>query len=329
VTPLRILITGSAGLIGSALRQTLAAAGHQVVGLDLRGTGAERGDVRDCARVMEATKDCDGIVHLAAISRVVWAERDPHLCWDTNVRGLAHVITAAQLCARPPWLVFTSSREVYGDAKRLPVTEGAPLRPLNVYARSKVQGEMLVKQAAERGLRTASLRLSNVYGRTSDHADRVVPAFARAAACGDVMRVEGADHVFDFTHVVDVVHGLLRTIERLASDRARSLPPIQLVGGRGLSLGQLAALANHLGGGRSLIVNAPPRHFDASRFYGRWDQAHRLLGWMPGVNVPAGLAQLIADFRAEASTVLTKANSGTPPGLTPADQGQAEIPVRS
>jgi len=259
--------------------------------------------VRDRALVMEAMRGCDGIVHLAAISRVVWAERDPQLCWDTNVRGLAHVIAAAQLCAQPPWLVFASSREIYGEAKRLPVTECAPLRPLNVYARSKVQGEVLVKEAAERGLRTASLRLSNVYGRTSDHPDRVVPAFARAAARGDAMRVEGSGNVFDFTHVDDVVLGLLRTIDRLASDPARSLPPIQLVGGQGVSLGQLAALANRLGGGHSGVLSAPPRHFDVSRFYGSWDLAQKLLGWRPRISVPVGLAQLIADFRAEAVSV--------------------------
>lgn len=300
---LHILITGSAGLIGSALRQTLAAAGHQVVGFDLRGTGTERGDVRDRVQVMEAMRGCDGIVHLAAISRVVWAERDPQLCWDTNVRGLAHVIAAAQLCAQPPWLVFASSREVYGQAKRLPATECAPLRPLNVYARSKVQGEVLVREAAERGLRTASLRLSNVYGRTSDHADRVVPAFARAAARGEAMRVEGSDNVFDFTHVDDVVPGFVHTIERLVSDPVRSLPPIQLVGGQGMSLGQLAALANRLGGGRSGVLSAPPRHFDVARFYGSWDLAHELLGWRPRITVPVGLAQLIADFRAEADSV--------------------------
>ena len=290
---LRILITGSAGLIGAALRQALVAAGHRVDGLDLR----------DRARVDAAVQDCDGVVHLAAISRVVWAERNPSLCWDTNVRGLANVITAAERQAAPPWLVFASSREVYGEAQTLPVTECAPLRPVNVYARSKVEGEWLVAAAARRGLRTSVVRLSNVYGRTADHADRVIPAFARAAALGEAMRVEGSDNVFDFTHVDDVVLGLLRIVERLAPAQAAALAPIQFVTGQALSLGQLAVMANGLGGGRSRISSAPPRRFDVAKFYGCWSRAHALFGWEPQVPVAIGLARLIEEFRAEARAV--------------------------
>lgn len=297
---LRILITGSAGLIGAALRQALVAAGHRVDGLDLRAHGAETGDVRDRAHLGAAVQDCDGVVHLAAVSRVVWAERDPSLCWNTNVRGIANVITAAERQASPPWLVFASSREVYGEAQTLPVTECASLHPVNVYARSKVEGELLVAAAARRGLRTSIVRLSNVYGRTADHADRVIPAFARAAARGDAMRVEGSDNVFDFTHVDDVVLGLLRIVERLVPDRAATLPPIHFATGQALSLGQLAALANELGGGRSRILSASPRRFDVAKFYGCWSRAHALLGWTPRISVAIGLAQLIAEFRAEA-----------------------------
>lgn len=297
---LRILITGSAGLIGAALRQALVVAGHRVVGLDLRAGGAETGNVRDRVRVRAAVQNCDGVVHLAAVSRVVWAERNPSLCWDTNVRGIANVINAAERQAAPPWLLFASSREVYGEAQSLPVTECAPLCPVNVYARSKVEGEALVAAAARRGLRAAVVRLSNVYGRTTDHADRVVPAFALAAAFGEAIRVEGGDNVFDFTHLDDVVRGLLSVIDRLAPARAPALPPIHLVSGQAHSLGQLAALANALGGGRSRIFDAPPRRFDVAKFYGCGSRARALLAWAPRIALTAGLARLIAEFRATA-----------------------------
>ena len=131
---LQILITGSAGLVGASLRKALVLSGHRVVGLDLRATGAEEGDVRDLARVRRALQGCDGVVHLAGVSRVVVAERDPHLCRDTNVQGLANVIGAAEQETVPPWLLFASSREVYGEAESLPATENTPLRPVNVYA---------------------------------------------------------------------------------------------------------------------------------------------------------------------------------------------------
>ena len=294
---LRILITGSAGLIGKSLGEALALAGHGVVGLDLRATGEEKGDVRDPDRVRRALEACDGVVHLAGVSRVVVGERQPRLCWDTNVHGLASVIAAVEQQPVPPWLVFASSREVYGDAASLPVTESAPLRPVNVYARSKVEGEKLVTQATDRGLRTSIVRLSNVYGRSDDYPDRVIPAFARASAFGTMMRVDGSDSTFDFTHVDDVVLGLLRIIERLAPDQAGALPPIQFVTGWPLSLGQLAMMAKELGGGRSVIVNAPPRQFDVASFHGSWSRASALLGWVPRTAVSVGLARLIDDFR--------------------------------
>ncbi len=297
---LQILITGSAGLVGAALCEALVLAGHRVVGLDLLAIGAEKGDVRDPARVRKALQGCDGAVHLAGVSRVVSGERDPELCWDTNVHGLANLIGALEQHVFPPWLIFASSREVYGDAECLPVTEDASLRPVNVYARSKVEGEMLVAQAAGRGLRTSIVRLSNVYGRVKDYPDRVVPAFARAAALGTTMRVEGGDNTFDFTHIEDVVLGLLRVIERLAPDSAASLPPIHFVTGQPFSLAQLAALAHELGDGRSLVLNAPSRCFDVAKFYGCWSRAHALLGWMPRISVAVGLARLIDDIRADA-----------------------------
>ena len=304
---LQILITGSAGLVGAALREVLVRAGHCVVGLDLRAIGAEQGDVRDPARVRKALQGCDGVVHLAGVSRVVVGECDPELCWDTNVHGLANLIGALEQQAFPPWLVFASSREVYGDAECLPATEDASLRPVNAYARSKVQGEMLVAQAAERGLRTSIVRLSNVYGRVNDYPDRVIPAFAWAAALGTPMRVEGGDNTFDFTHIDDVVPGLLRIIERLAPDKAASLPPIHFVTGQPFSLAQLAALAHELGGGRSLIVKAPSRCFDVAKFYGCWSRAHALLGWVPRISVAVGMARLIDDVRAESMAMPLRA----------------------
>ena len=119
----RILITGSEGLIGSALRASLEACGREIVGLDLRGAGNDDGDVRDPRRVRDAIADCRGVVHLATVSRVIWGERDPEDCWNTNVRGVCNVIEAAYEQALRPWIIFASSREVYGQPHCLPATE--------------------------------------------------------------------------------------------------------------------------------------------------------------------------------------------------------------
>lgn len=116
---------------------------------------------------------------LAEISRLVCGERDPDLCETTNVGGLRNLIDVLSNEEKSPWLIFASSREVYGQPQTLPVTEDAPLRPINVYGNSKAVGEQMVASAVNRGIRATTFRLSNVYGSTGDLADRVIPAFTR------------------------------------------------------------------------------------------------------------------------------------------------------
>ncbi len=292
----RILITGSSGLVGTALTSALLAEGVEVVRLDLCARGQARGDVRDRARLHDIVARVDGIVHLAAVSRVVWGERDPDLCWATNVGGLRNVLQAAAECARTPWLISASSREAYGQPESLPATEDAPLRPVNVYGRSKVEGELLVAEAQRAGVRACTIRLSNVYGSMSDHADRVVPAFARAAAIGAELRVDGLDHTFDFTHIDDVAGGVVSLVALLATGDAPP-PPIHFVSGRPTTLGELASLAVRLGQSGSAIRPAAPRDFDVTRFFGDPSRANALLGWQPLVRLEDGLAGLVQAFR--------------------------------
>ncbi|MEZ4226808.1 MAG: NAD(P)-dependent oxidoreductase [Polyangiaceae bacterium] len=296
LTSQRILITGSSGLLGSALATALLAEGTDVVCLDVRAHGEARGDVRDPARLHEVVDSVDGVIHLAAVSRVIWGEKDPELCWATNVGGLDSVLQAARRSARTPWLIFASSREVYGQPERLPASEDCPLRPMNVYARSKVAGEMLVEEARRSGVRACTVRLSNVFGTTSDHADRVVPAFARAAAFGRELRVEGLDHTFDFTHIDDVTRGLGALTALLAAGDPPPAP-IQFVTGRPTTLGELARIAVRCGQSTCTIRPSAPRHFDVAHFVGDWSRARSLLGWQPQVELEQGVARLVRAFR--------------------------------
>lgn len=293
----KILITGSEGLVGSALRRNLESSGFEVRGLDIRARNAETGDVRDPVDVRNALRGCIGIVHLAAVSRVVWGERDPDLCWKTNVEGFRNVLEAADQLAVKPWAIFASSREVYGQPERLPADEETPLRPVNVYARSKVAGEQLIAEARDRGLRACVIRLSNVYGSTRDHPDRVVPAFARAALLGQPLRIDGCDHTFDFTHISDVVQGIAALVALL--DRgAAPPPPIHFVSGVPTTLGELATLAIDIAQSDSTVTHAPPRDFDVAKFHGCPGRAQSLLGWSPRTLLRQGLAALINDFSA-------------------------------
>lgn len=296
----RVAITGSEGLIGRHLRTALAERKVEVVRIDQalppssgRIDLSVSGASVDLQRLFES---CDGVVHLGAVSRVVWGERNPERCWRTNVEGTNAVLQAAASCRNRPWVLLASSREVYGNAARLPVTEDAPRLPLNVYARSKVAAEDLVL-AARTELRTGIVRLSSVYGDVLDHADRVVPAFARAAAEDGILRVEGADHVLDLTHAPDVADGIARLMGLLDGGDAK-LPPVHLVSGVGTTLSALAHLACAVGGSRGRLTDAPPRDYDVSHFVGNPDRARRLLGWESRTPLLDGVRRLVEEYAA-------------------------------
>jgi len=296
----KILVTGSLGLIGRTIEQSLNRNQFDFVGLDIKADTSSRiyGDVRERDSVEQAISGCDGVIHLAAVSRVVWGENDPEKCRAVNVTGTQNVINAAIASDKKPWLIFASSRETYGEPHSLPVSESDELRPMNVYGISKADGEKATLAARQKGLITSIVRFSNVYGRTFDHHDRVVPAFAAAAASGKPMRVDGTENTFDFTHVDDTVEGVLRLVQKLSKDQ-ENIDPVHFLTGAPTTLGELADLANTLAGGRSQINIAPSRNYDVSRFYGNPTRALEILGWQASTSLGVGLGQLIDDFRDE------------------------------
>jgi UDP-glucose 4-epimerase len=295
VKELRILVTGAAGLIGRAVTPVLRAGGAIVVPFDLKSLPPR--DITDDAALRDALRDVDGIIHLAGVSRVIDGERNPDLCRRTNVEATRALLQLALERDRVPWFIQASSREVYGQQAVLPVAEDAPLSPRNVYARSKVEVERLTNAARGNGMATAIVRFSNVFGDTLDHADRVVPAFARAAGLGGTVRVDGAACTFDFTHVSDVADGVVRVV-RLLCDGERALPPIHFVAGRQTSLGELAELA--IKHGVVTRQEAPARSFDVHRFCGDPRRAQALLGWRATTPLESGFARLVEAYRTAA-----------------------------
>jgi nucleoside-diphosphate-sugar epimerase len=296
---LRILITGSEGLVGKALARTLRDAGIDVVPFDFRVSAKQ--DLRRSSAVASALAGADGVVHLAAVSRVVWGERNPALCREINERAFAQLVSLCE--SARPWLIFSSSREVYGQQDRLPVTEAAALKPVNTYARSKVFGEQLVARARTVGMTANVVRLSNVYGSVHDHPDRVMPAFARAAATGGAVRVEGGSNTFDFTHASDVTRGLVRLVELTAEGRL--LDPIHLTTGIGTTLAELAELAAASARNPVRLEDHPSRTFDVSSFVGSPARARRVLDWATRVELKQGFVDLVADFAAEETLPVT------------------------
>ena len=288
-----ILVTGAEGLIGRRLCARLRAEGLEVRAFDLKRSPDE--DICNRASLAAALEDVEGVIHLAAVSRVVWAERDPALCQSTNVEALNALVELSLGGARP-WMIFASSREVYGQSGRLPVGEDHPLQPINTYARSKRDGERIVDAASAAGLVANICRFSNVYGCPLDHADRVVMAFAAAAARGGVMSVQGPDNMFDFTAVNDAVDGLWRLVQ--ATRQGERLPPVHFVSGQGTTLGELAEIAAARALGEVTIQEAPARNYDVSKFVGDPARAQALLGWRARADLGDEISNLIAALRA-------------------------------
>ena len=287
-----ILITGSHGLVGTALSKLLRPE-FEVEGFDLKNNPDQ--DIRNDVPM----NGYEGIIHLAAVSRVVTGERDPQNCVRTNVEALRTLYAHAARQARPPWVIFVSSREVYGSTGALPVNEDAPFAPKNVYARSKVEGERLSMAARDAGLTINIARLSSVYGGIADHADRVAPCFARAAATGGTIQVEGGDKVFDFTHIDDVALGLRALV--LETHRRQLLPAVHFVSGRGTRLSRFAQLAAGLARAKLNIVDAPPRPYGVDGFVGDPRRARELLGWTSTISLEQGMADFVDAYAAAAA----------------------------
>ena len=176
------------------------------------------------------------------------------------------------------------------------MTEQATISPLNTYAHCKVEGEKLVNEYRQRGLVTAILRFSSVYGSAYDHADRVIPAFCRAAVKGSQMQIEGLENSFDFTHVSDVVNGIICTMNKLQAG-VEDLPPIHLTTGKGTSLMQVVRLVRDILEQPVYYQEAPVRTYDVHRFCGNPDQAKKVLGWQAQVPFARGMEHLLKQYQ--------------------------------
>ena len=288
-----ILITGHLGLVGRHLKPLLERQGYRVKGFDLADGS---GDICQPEQLKKALAGVSGVVHLAAVSRVVWGEQNPQLCWLTNALASEQLLKAAcEQAERKFWVLVASSREVYGQADVLPVRDALPVKPVNVYGRAKAYMEQKALDARAFGLNTAVIRLANVYGCTRDHKDRVLPAFCLNAVNNADLRVDGSDHLFDFTHVSDTVRGLSLVVEQLEQNE-RNLPPTHLLPGMGTTLGEAAAMAIKLAGSHSRMLEAPPRNYDVSRFIGDPTQAKELLGWQASITPEQGIRLLVKAF---------------------------------
>ena len=219
----RILITGADGFIGShltearsALATTCALSCYTIrsdlggwldhVPEDLRGQfETVLGDVRDPHGVRAAMQDCDAVLHLAALIAIPYSYHSPDTYVETNISGTLNILQAARELGLHK-VVHTSTSEVYGTARIVPITEQHPLQGQSPYAASKIGADQLAMSFHDSfGTPVTILRPFNTYGpRQSSRA--VIPTVITQIASGSREIKLGALHpTRDFSYVEDTV----------------------------------------------------------------------------------------------------------------------------
>jgi UDP-glucose 4-epimerase len=296
----KVLVTGGAGFIGMHLLRDLIEGGNGVVVLDNfhRGdratitdmaTGGRvcliEGDIRDRSTVREALRGVQRVYHLAAQSNVLGAVSDIEYSFTTNVVGTYNVLLAG--CDEGvERIVFTSSREVYGEVDRLPVAEDRPLDPKNPYGASKVAGEAYCRVfATTYGLDVSVLRLANVYG--PGDRGRVIPIWLHHASEGRDLEVYGGGQVLDFVPIALTVAAIKR-----AGEMSLGGQPVNVGSGVETPLLDLAERIRQLPGARVGIRRLPARTVEVSRFTADVARMRTMLGLTPPTDPLTELSSL-------------------------------------
>ena len=307
----KVLITGGAGFIGSNLIESLIKGENYIIYvLDIKEEPKKlenveskityiHGDVRDRKLILDLfnTYHFDGVIHLAAISRVIWGEENPNLCVSTNVGGTRNIAEAMAIVKNRPWIIFGSSREVYGEPSSLPVSEKFPLKPINVYGRSKATGERIIGEFSEKyNINAIILRFSNVYGNEKDILDRVIPKFILRALDDKDLRINGGNQKFNFTFIDDTVNSIklaMKYLDKKKYENAHVFDYFHILSGKPTSIVTLTEKIIEYTESKSKIVFTPRRNYDVDVFYGDPTKAIEKLKFKAKVDIDVGLKMTI------------------------------------
>ncbi len=300
---MKILLTGSSGFIGSALKRLLEEKGIEVIPFDIKDSTLD--DVRDFPALQSKVLGINGIVHLAAVSRVKIAHENPLECVNTNIGGIINVLESARLIHADnifPWVIFGSSREVYGESAILPVNESSTRKAINVYGVSKLSGEELCKVYSDNyGVKVRVLRFSNVYTGKNDHLDRVIPKFILQAFNEEDLIINGTgEETFDFTYIDDTIQGIWGCIQEIEKN-FHLFDDFNISTGIPISLKQLADTIISKTRSESKVEFTKPRSYDVNKFYANPSKAIKILKFLPKVTLDEGIALSIIELKKLAS----------------------------
>lgn len=310
----RIYVTGADGFIGSHLVESLLADGHEVTALCLYNSFGKYGwlqelsitapknlklllgDIRDTFFLQETMKGHQTVLHLASLIAIPYSYSAPQSYVDTNVSGTLNVAQAA-LQAGVGRLVHTSTSEVYGTARYVPITEEHPLQGQSPYSASKIAADMIVDSFFRSfELPAITLRPFNTFGpRQSMRA--VIPTIVGQILAGQkVLHLGSISPTRDFNYVSDTV----AAFKSLASFEGDTLHgrTFNAGSGREISIGDLVKhVAKVLGVEVDIVCEAErmrPELSEVHRLLADASKLTRATGWMSKVSLEEGIQNFVS-----------------------------------
>ena len=295
----KILVTGAGGFIGSHLVEELLSSGIGVRAFVhynafnswgwLESLPAQQrarldvfaGDIRDAACVREAARGCDIIMHLAALIAIPYSYQAPESYVDTNIKGTLNVLQAARDLGIGK-VIHTSTSEVYGTARFVPISEAHPLQGQSPYSATKIGADQLALSFhASFGTPVTVVRPFNTYGPRQS-ARAVIPTIISQIAAGRKnIRLGSLEPTRDFNFVADTVRGFIAAAE---SDKCAG-DVVNIGSNFEISIGDTAALIADVMGA-DVVIEADasrkrPESSEVERLWAANDKALSLLGWAP------------------------------------------------
>jgi dTDP-glucose 4,6-dehydratase len=306
----RVLVTGAGGFIGSHLTERLAQSGastRALVHYNAQGAAGWldqssvrndvevlAGDIADRDSVRQAMKDVEVVFHLAALIAIPYSYHAPASYVRTNIEGTLNILQAARELDVER-VVHTSTSEVYGTARFVPITEEHPLQGQSPYSASKIGADKLVEAFhLSFGVPVVTVRPFNTFGPRQS-ARAVIPTIIMQCLTGTTVRLGSLHPTRDLNYVSNTVEGFLQA----ASVSEATGKTINLGSGREISIGELAKTIARLVNQDVKIEQDEqrirPGGSEVERLLADNTLAQTILGWKPAVSLEEGL-QLTIDW---------------------------------
>lgn len=303
------LVTGAGGFIGSRLTERLVESGARVRAfvhynalgthgwLDSSPLASEvevvAGDITDRDSVRDAMRGCEVVFHLAALIAIPYSYRAAASYVRTNVEGTLNVMQAARELGTGR-VIHTSTSEVYGTARYVPIDEEHPLQGQSPYSATKIGADKIAEAfACSFGVPVVTVRPFNTFGPRQS-ARAVIPTIITQLFAGETVRLGNVHPTRDLNYIDNTVEGFLAAAEAPGVVGQT----INLGSGREIAIGDLAVLIAKLMG-RPIRVEAEnerlrPGDSEVERLLASNEKARALLGWAPRVTLENGLERTIA-----------------------------------